>query len=257
MDKAFIGIRRIDTSSFSCICFSQESPAIIGQKSPHHLWDARNSLDCTNIKTKYIEQFNKETDLIDFLTVSTTNLPTTSVVDNHTEVNLCNPDRVVNIATLYMASALQLNVGNLMTDYDYDPAATNVFPNNSASGPSVIYPPDSLAEYPNLEQVYWTILAQYDVNTEPSLRHGKNNVWCYNYGVGMFDHCMDTNNKITKCEDKTVCKTAWANFIEACHRILSRDTSQGFYKSNGVVDQWCLPNNLVNSEYKLYYLYRR
>ena len=239
------------------MCFSQKSTSIIGQKPPYHTFDARDDLDCTPLKTKYIEQFNKETSLMDFLTKSTIDLPSTSSIDNHTEVNLCNPNRIINIATLYIASALQLDVGKLMTSFDYNPSAKFVFPNHTTDGPKEIYPPDNLADYPNLEQVYWTIISQYNTNSEPGLRQGKNNVWCFNYGLGMYHHCQDTDKKITECTDKSVCKEAWRNFVEACHRILSRDTSDGFYKSNGQPEQRCLPRWLVNSQYHLYYLYRR
>ena len=239
------------------MCFDQLSKQIIAQKADHHTQDALNSLDCSDIKTKYIDQFNADTKLIDFLTESTLDLPTTGAPDNDTEQrkNLCNPNRVVNLATLYSANAFGINVGNLIKNFNYDLAATYVFPNNSKTGPKVIYPPVDLAAFPNLEQAYWTILSQFTIHTEPNIRKGKSNMYCHHYGVGVYYHCQDTNSKVTKC---TVdCKEIWANFLEVCHRIQSLDTSTGIYQLPNNFNRWCLPNWLLQSDYTMYYLYRR
>ena len=213
-------------------------------------------LDCNLIKTPFIEQFNKEPMLLEFLTESTIDLPTTTAIDNSTDVNLCNADRVVNIATLYMASALKLNLEDVMTGFDFDASATYVFPENTKHGPKEIFPPSGLADFPNLEQAYWTIISRYTKTTEPGLRKGKNDMWCYHHGIGVHAHCKDTNQKVTKCADNTVCNLVYSNFVEACHRILSRDTSDGFYKLNGNENQFCLPGWALGDT-KLYYLYRR
>ena len=53
-------------------------------------------------------------------------------------------------------------------DYTYDLDKTYVYPNSSVD--QVVYPPDQLANFPNLEQAYWTLVSQYTSSTEENMR---------------------------------------------------------------------------------------
>ena len=87
--------------------------------------------------------------------------------------NVCNPQRSVNVATVYLAKALGLNVGILVDSYTYDWAASHSFPMNGTSGPSETFEPTG-----DEAQAYWTLLDQYTTETEPRLRAGKGRNWC-------------------------------------------------------------------------------
>ena len=78
---------------------------------------------------------------------------------------------------MYLAKSLGLNVKTLKNSYRYN---TNVsyhaFPTGSNS-PSQTHIPVNEAGYPNLEQVYWSIMDQYTNITEPKMREDKDKMW--------------------------------------------------------------------------------
>ena len=82
--------------------------------------------------------------------------------------NVCNPERSVNVATVYLAKALGLNVGSLVDSYTYDWAVSHSFPMNGTAGPSETFEPTG-----DEAQAYWTLLDHYTTETEPGLRAGK------------------------------------------------------------------------------------
>ena len=105
--------------------------------------------------------FQSDTNLMNFLSVSTVGLwKKFNGQDNDTQQrpNLCNPERHVDITTLYLARALDLSVSNIITNFVFDEVKTYDFPNHTTDGPYDIYPPVNLTAFQNLEQTYWTLL---------------------------------------------------------------------------------------------------
>ena len=112
--------------------------------------------------------FQSDSSLMSFLKTSTLSLPTTEGQDNdtHQRNNICNPDRTVDIVTLYLAKALGLSTANIINNFVYDVNQTYVFPLNNTHGPTSL---DLHTQYytvienyfPNLKQTYWTILSHY------------------------------------------------------------------------------------------------
>ena len=105
---------------------------------------------------------------------STQELKNSKSADNGALSNVCNPQRSVNVATVYLAKALGLNVGSLVDSYTYDWAASHSFPMNGTAGPSETFEPTG-----DEAQAYWTLLDQYTTETEPGLRAGKGRNWCH------------------------------------------------------------------------------
>ena len=70
--------------------------------------------------------------------------------------NVCNPERTVNVATVYLAKALGLDVRSLVEDYTYNWATSHSFPMNSTHGPSQTFEPTG-----DNAQAYWTVLDHY------------------------------------------------------------------------------------------------
>ena len=104
-------------------------------------------------------------------------LPNVQTALNSEVPNICNPDRVVNLVTLYMIHHLGLSVPTFMSVYFYNPKTdhsyskiTNVYTNN--------HEPVALADYPNLEQAFWSVANQYNNKTEKNMRNGRNREWC-------------------------------------------------------------------------------
>ena len=110
--------------------------------------------------------FQSDSNLMSFLKTSTLSLATTEGQDNDTQQrsNICNPDRTVDIVTLYLAKALGLSTANIINNFVYDVNQTYVFPLNNTHGPSQLYTQTyAFTDYyfPNLEKAYWTILSHY------------------------------------------------------------------------------------------------
>ena len=102
-----------------------------------------------------VNAVDANTNLLTFLTVSTTELSSTNIPTNSTLVNLCNADRVVNIITLYMAYFLGIDTNNLINNYVYDSRLTFKYPLGINT-----QIPRSLKNYPSIEQAFWTIVNQ-------------------------------------------------------------------------------------------------
>ena len=167
--------------------------------------------------------------------------------------NICNADRVVNIATLYLAQVLGISLTTIIEDYTYVATATHVFP-NSLTEPITVYIPDNEPEFPDLEQIYWSILDQFTMASEPSIRKDKSPLWCWYVGQAVYDHCRSTKNSENCAEDN--CRDIWKYFLEACHRVRSIDTSSGDYKweLTSQPTRYCLW--IPNQDYKAYYISR-
>ena len=174
-----------------------------------------------------------------FLKTSTLSLKTNEgqMNDSLQRSNICNPDRIIDIVTLYLARTLGLNTADIKENFVFEKTKTYEFPDSLASGPYEIFPPNSsLTDFPDLEQTYWSILSQFSPTTEPSIRADKSPEWCWLVGRGLHDHCLLTSDSLN-CSLNT-CDTIWSNFVEACHRVRSLDTSTSAYEMCG----WCNPN---------------
>ena len=202
-----------------------------------------NDILCPSATDPYKDNFEADTDLVNFLTVSTVSLwKKVGGQNNDTEQrkNICNPDRVIDLATLYLARALGLSVSNIITNFIFDETAVYMFPNHSTKAPNQIFPPVELGNFPNLEQTYWTIISQYTNITEPTMRQRQRSVkWCWIVGKGLADHCYMAKN--TAGCSTNVCFNLWKNFVEACHRVHSLDTSNSPYRMEGNPETVCLP----------------
>ena len=193
--------------------------------------DPLTDLQCPAATDQHKAAFAGDSGLTSFLTASSLSLWTTEgrANDSQQRVNLCNPDRTIDVVTLYLATALGLDTSDLMTNFVYEKTRTYVYP-NSSSGPSEIFPPDSgLTGFPGLTQTYWTIVAQYTAGSEPTLRSGRSAGWCWIQGKGLHDHCTVTTNT-NNCSVNS-CTNIWRNFIEACHRVRGLDSSLPQYRT--------------------------
>ena len=186
-NTVYTGTRRLADTEFKCMCFDQRFTGMVA-RSKHY--NALYHYDCDNTTPGDLTTFDGEPLLLEYFS-STIDLLTTTYRDNDTDQrpNLCNPKRVVNLATLYLSSSLGLELSSWVSTFYYDPSKPYVFPNTGQTGPSTTYPPVEEAEFPNLEQVYWTILSQYSEATEPGLRSGRSNMFCRVRGIGVYQHC--------------------------------------------------------------------
>ena len=112
--------------------------------------------------------FQSDSNLMSFLKTSTLSLATTEGQDDDTQQrsNICNPDRTVDIVTLYLAKALGLSTANIINNFVYDVNQTYVFPLNNTHGPASLDQNTQIytfleSYFPNLKQTYWTILSYY------------------------------------------------------------------------------------------------
>ena len=106
---------------------------------------------------------------MDFLTQSTLSMwKKVGGQNNDTDQrkNICNPNRQIDITTVYLARALGLTVSNIVASFIFDERKDYVFPGNA----SEIFPPVNLTQFWNLEQTYWTIISQYTAASEPLMR---------------------------------------------------------------------------------------
>ena len=126
-------------------------------------------IKCPEETNVYKDLLTDDTDLNNFLTDNKTGLWTTAGQDTNAVLkNICNLDRVVNIATLYLAKFLGISISKIMDDFTYDPNQNYVYPNSSNG--QTVYPPVDVAGMPDLPQVYWTIVSQYTSANEKSIR---------------------------------------------------------------------------------------
>ena len=167
--------------------------------------------------------------------------------------------QVVDVTTMYLAKSLGLNVKTLKNSYTYN---TNVslhsFPNGSNS-PSQTYIPENEANYPNLEQTYWSIMDQYTNITEPTIHEDKDKMWCSHRGLGMYEHCKTATAEVgsgcggsSSSARNNHCKDFWLYFMEACNRVHSRDPTDSKYRHNNNVQRYCTVSSSSNSIYWLF-----
>ena len=159
--------------------------------------DPMTQIQCPAATDVHKDTFQSDSNLMSFLTTSSLSLSTTEGQENDTQQrnNLCNPDRTVDIVTLYLAKALGLSTANIINNFVYDVNETYVFPMNNTHGPGQLYTQSYVFTdnyFPNLERTYWTILSHYTTMTEPGLRAGKGGTWCWILGRGLYDHCTAT-----------------------------------------------------------------
>ena len=201
---------------------------------------------------------------MNFLTASTLSLKKKTggqANDTQQRKNICNPDRKVDITTLYLARSLGLSVSNIVTKFKFDESLSYTFPNHSTKGPQTIYPPDNEAAFPNLEQTYWTIISQYTSNTEPSMRtRHRAEKWCWIAARGLYDHCEETKSGAS-CPSgtpDTLCDEIWEYFAEACHRVHSLNPAHSKYSLDGKYpDSVCAPTEIGMQYYELSRIWSR
>ena len=250
-------------SKFKCKCLDGSYKSIIASPKTSSQDDARISINCTPVVDEYMKGLESASNLIDFLAVNKVELKNVISMDEGEEPNICNPLRIVNIATLYLAHHLGLSVDSVRNNYAWDSSKAHVFPNHTTQGPEQIFIPADLADFPNLEQAYWTILSQYTSYSEPYLRRGKDRMWCVYYGIAVMDHCvkMVTQADCSLLKKANIrrdhCRMVWRNFTEVCHRVRSLNTTAWEYKIQSTERFWCLPKSYLDSGLSLYVLYRR
>ena len=249
-NKDFYGVRRYHNSKFKCRCFDRDSGVLVGEDDVLSLdVDPRSFADCDVAAKVYEDQFDADSDLLTWLKDSTLALMTTDGQVDNGKPNFCVVSDVgrANKATVYLASALGLDVGKLVDNFVFDTNVGNyTFPNSSV--PS--RPPEGsvLTSFPSLDQVYWTIISQYTGSTVHSTNSGKSSRWCWWVGKAVYDHSM-------KLKTELGCGEAWSSrlwkpFIEACHRVLHRDTSVNPYQySASAWNKWCLPADYFSGGY--------
>ena len=181
--------------------------------------------------------------------------------DTEQRSNICNPDRVIDMVTLYLAQALGLDTANIKDNFVYEKTKTYVFPDSLYSGPAETFPPNSsLTDFPNLEQTYWTIISQYTSNTEPSMRtRHRAEKWCWIAARGLYDHCEETKSGAS-CPSgtDTLCDEIWEYFAEACHRVHSLNPAQSKYSLDGKYpDSVCAPTEIGMQYYELSRIWSR
>ena len=210
-------------------------------------------VECDNVTQPYMDVFDADTNLINFLG-STLGLKTSLGQDNDNQgrPNICNENRVVNIATLYLAHSLGLLTQTLIESYTFVVFATQIFPMPKKGGPKATYIPENVPAFPSLEQAFWTILNQYTPATEINIRRDKSNLWCWYVGKAVMDHCL--NIKSSQSCDENVCKDVWKYFVETCHRVRSINPI-GDYQVGENVNRWCMWN--PHPDYRAYYLAKR
>ena len=87
-----------------------------------------------------MDAFDADTNLISFLG-STLGLKTSLGQDNDIQErpNICNENRIVNIATLYLAQTLGLSTQTLVESYTFVVSAAQIFPMPKKGGPKATY----------------------------------------------------------------------------------------------------------------------
>ena len=153
---------------------------------PKHLGRVDPTQDVTQSAMETETKGNFDSDpALKFFLSSTRELKNSKSADTGAVSNVCNPQRSVNVATVYLAKALGLDVGSLVDSYTYNWAASRSFPMNPTEGPSETFEPTG-----DEGQAYWTLLDQYTAETEPELRAGKGRNWCHHQGIGVHSHCL-------------------------------------------------------------------
>ena len=256
--NVYAGIKKISLSQFKCKCFTRDTEKIIGWPGSGFTGrtDPRFSFPCQPLHQPYKDRFNADAGLIAFLgskNTVTTITPGADAASPSAESNICTINSTADVAAIYMANLLDLDVASILSNYKYDTSKTRTFPQfNSSSGPSETYVPVStdLVPFPGLDKAFWTILDQYTGNTEPTIRAGKGRMWCHYSGVGFYEHCK-TQVGLDNCAGITTndrrndrCKEIWKFFMQVCNRVRSLDPNDNAYKAQSSVKNWCLSTQL-------------
>jgi hypothetical protein len=175
--SALYGLRKMGTNSYNCVCLTRDISQIAGGLDIT-LPEAGNPLttyDC-NVDAQ-LATLNNNAVLMDFLKNSYSELKGPVNNSNGSFVNICNNNRTVNIITLYLAAFLgsPVDIAAIVNSFVYNPPYE--YP-RYIYNPVAPTPPLNVANYPNIEQAYWTIVAQYTVYNEYYLRSSKDNNWC-------------------------------------------------------------------------------
>ena len=257
--KVYAGTKMISQSQFKCKCFTRDTTAIIGVPGDgfNGRTDVRFAFSCDPIHQPYKDRFNGDSGLIAFLDSKssiTTVTPGAAAAGENAESNACTVGSTADVAAMYMANLLDLDVAFIVANYKYDTSKTRTFPKfNSTSGPSRTYIPVStdLVPYPGLDRAFWTIMEQYTGSTEPTIRAGKGRSWCHYTGVGMYEHCksklgLDTCAAITTGAQRNQrCKDIWTLFMQVCNRVRSLDPNNNNYKAyTNNPNNYCLSSQL-------------
>ena len=185
--KSQIASDLLDTPIFrwKCRCFTSEYlDKLVGVPKNLGRVDARQDITQSAMEAETRGNFDSDTALKTFL-ASTLEMKNSKSTDNGSVSNVCNPQRSINVATVYMAKALGLDVRSLVDSYTYNWAASHSFPMNAAAGPSATFEPTG-----DKVQAYWTLLDQFTAETEPNLRAEKGQNWCHHQGIGVHSHCL-------------------------------------------------------------------
>ena len=226
--NSFSGLRIVGEDSYKCKCVDLAFASVVLENKDS--LDPLTALSCPEATEEFRTAFQGDSGLNSFLS-SNLSLWTNEgqLEDSQGRRNLCNPDRLVDLATLYLAQALGLDTADIKANFVYEKTKTYVYP-NSSSGPSEIFPPDSsLTTFPGLEQTYWTVVSQYTASTEPSLRSGRSAQWCWILGKALHDHCSAARANLA-CSLNN-CYNIWKYFLESCHRVRALDTSLAQYRT--------------------------
>ena len=172
---------------------------------------------------------------------------------------------MIDVTSIYLTRALGLSVAKLLMEdnssYIFNTTlASHSFP-SGGDGPAQTFVPDNVDGFPNLEQVFWTIMDQYDSTSEPLMRENKDNMWCHHHGVGMYEHCKASTAQLacggeSESEQEEHCKMFWTFFMEACHRVRSLDPNDSKYSHSGEVERFCLGDDIFSSGNTIYHLLR-
>ena len=213
-------------------------------------------MDCTKITTSDATSFNSDSKLKNFLTVSTTSLRTSEGTTTGSKINICSSDRVVDITTVYLVKLMGLHMNNFITKYVYK---TNLTLHSFPGTHSPTYVPHNVGGFPNLEQVFWSIMDQYTPMSEPSIRTAsRDRMWCHYHGVGVFKHCEVTHEAFN-CggNSQSHCLKVWKFFMEACHRVRSLNPQDNKYKvvNNKPLNK-CMSSSVAESGNSIWYLHR-
>ena len=247
---------------FKCRCQTRAFENVLGEYGSN----PTSYFKCPDGSDPYKDDFEADSALVSWLTESTLGLwKKVGGQSNDTlqRMNICNQGRQADIATLYLARALGLSVSNIISTFVFDETKAYIFP-NSSSKPNIIYSPnayDLFYRWPKLDQTFWTIMSQYNSQTEPQMRtRDKSTYWCWIVGLGMYDHCIQKTRDVscdqTTANHETMCNGYWKYFVEACHRVHSINPAQGgynVYQNNG---QQRNPNWICNPSKTNFQLYQ-
>ncbi len=175
--SALYGVRKMGTNSYNCVCLTRDIIQLAGglditfPEAGHPLTTYDCKLDMQ------LETLNNNAILMDFLKNSNSELKTPFNNSDGTFVNICNNNRTVNIITLYLAAFLgsPVNIATIVNSFVYNPPY--LYP-RYIYYPVAPTPPVNVVNFPNIEQAYWTIVAQYTVYNENTLRGDKDSNWC-------------------------------------------------------------------------------